>query len=194
MTSHDRLFAVCLGGRAERCNTELHDVVFVVGPSVEAAYDQLIGKWFGLPEGLHIDSWVELDVVDGFEVSLAPRPSGEARRLWFVNLGAYRAGEFAEAHANLFVVAGSGGEAKARAKAALLKDGALQVHTDDLYEVDSCIEIGAVNGFHIALSPAANPRPLRVNNGYHVIPAPVIAAYLARRPQRGPEPYRRPYV
>ncbi len=28
-----KLFAVYLGGRAPKCNTELHDVVFVVGAS-----------------------------------------------------------------------------------------------------------------------------------------------------------------
>lgn len=29
--SKEKLFAVYLGGRADRCNIELHDVVFVVG-------------------------------------------------------------------------------------------------------------------------------------------------------------------
>ena len=33
-----KLFAVCLGGRAPKCNTELHDVVFVVGARVEDTY------------------------------------------------------------------------------------------------------------------------------------------------------------
>jgi len=37
----NKLFAVLLGGRAEGCNTELHDVVFVVDPSLEEAYLKL---------------------------------------------------------------------------------------------------------------------------------------------------------
>jgi len=34
-----KLFAVYLGGRAPRCNTELHDVVFVAGEAIEACYE-----------------------------------------------------------------------------------------------------------------------------------------------------------
>jgi len=33
-----KLFAVYLGVRADRCNIELHDVVFVVGTSIEDTY------------------------------------------------------------------------------------------------------------------------------------------------------------
>lgn len=55
-----KLFAVYLGGRAARCNTELHDVAFVVGESIEACYERLMDKWFGDPLRLHIDSWIEL--------------------------------------------------------------------------------------------------------------------------------------
>ena len=56
-----KLFAVVLGGRADGCNTELHDVVFVVGKSLEESYPQLIDKWFGNKKRLHIDSSIELD-------------------------------------------------------------------------------------------------------------------------------------
>jgi hypothetical protein len=51
-----KLLAVYLGGRAFRCNTELHDVVFVAGESIEACYERLMDKWFGDPLRLHIDS------------------------------------------------------------------------------------------------------------------------------------------
>ena len=47
-----KLFAVYLGGRAPKCNTELHDVVFAVGASIEDTYDRLLELWFGSPEGL----------------------------------------------------------------------------------------------------------------------------------------------
>ena len=33
-----KLFAVYLGGRAPKANIELHDVVFVVGESIEQTY------------------------------------------------------------------------------------------------------------------------------------------------------------
>ena len=56
-----RLFAVMLGGNcAPRSNTELHDVVFVVGDALEPTYPRLRELWFGTPEGLHVDSWLPL--------------------------------------------------------------------------------------------------------------------------------------
>jgi len=64
----EKLFAVYLGGRADGCNIELHDVVFVVGPSIEATYSLLAKKWFGNLQGFHIDSYVELQNIDGYKI------------------------------------------------------------------------------------------------------------------------------
>jgi hypothetical protein len=93
-----KLFAVYLGGRAPRCNTELHDVVFMAGESVEASYERLMDKWFGDPLRLHIDSWVELKAVDGYRISLQPYPPAGGNKLFFINLGAYLPGQFTELH------------------------------------------------------------------------------------------------
>jgi hypothetical protein len=100
-----KLFAVYFGGRAARCNTELHDVVFVVGDSIESSYEKLMDKWFGDPLRLHIDSWLELKVIDGYGVSVKPHPPTQGKSLYFINLGAYLPGQFTEVHANVFVVA-----------------------------------------------------------------------------------------
>lgn len=72
-----KLYAVVLGGSAEKSNTELHDVVFTVGTTIEDCYFQLLEKWFGLPEKMHIDSYMELNVVDGYEISLQKEKSLE---------------------------------------------------------------------------------------------------------------------
>ena len=42
-----KLFSVFLGGRADKCNTELHDVVFSIGEKIEDTYIDLLDKWFG---------------------------------------------------------------------------------------------------------------------------------------------------
>jgi Domain of Unknown Function (DUF1543) len=175
----DKLFAVYLGGRAAKCNTELHDVVFVAGPSIEATYERLMDKWFGDPLELHIDSWVELRVIDGFRVSLRPAPAAGGLKLFFINLGAYLPGQFTEVHANAFVVAETEREVKQRAKAELLR-GAQSVHTDDLYDIDDCLEIAEVDGHHIHLEPTADTQPFEPNNGYYIIPEAAVAAYAAR--------------
>ena len=83
------LYAVMLGGTAPGASTELHDVGFAIGETIESTYEQLMGQWFGSLSGLHIDSWLLLDVVDGHRVS-APEARAGPARLWCVNLGAYR--------------------------------------------------------------------------------------------------------
>jgi Domain of Unknown Function (DUF1543) len=175
-----KLFAVFLGGRAPKCNTELHDVVFAVGDSIEATYEQLMDKWFGDPLRVHIDSWVELRIVDGHRISLAPSASAQPKRLYFINLGAYLPGQFTELHANAFVVASDERAVKSRAKGELLR-GTQSVHTDDLYDIDDCLEIAEVDGHQIHLEPTTESQAFAPSNGYYIIPAEVVAAYAAKR-------------
>lgn len=91
--NHLKLLAVYPGGRAPRCNTEPHDVVFVVGESVESCYERLMDKRFGDPLRPHIDAWVELQGVDGYRVSLerlrrAQNQTAIMRRELFLRAGA----------------------------------------------------------------------------------------------------------
>jgi hypothetical protein len=174
-----KLFAVYLGGRATRCNTELHDVVFIVGKSIETSYEQLMDKWFGDPLRLHIDSWLELRVVDGYRITLQPQPATGNHKLYFINLGAYLPGQFTELHANAFVVAANEADVKKRAKSELLR-GTQSVHTDDLYDIDDCLEITEVDGQHIHLEPTSEKPDFDPHNGYHIIPPEVVTAYAAR--------------
>ncbi len=175
-----KLFAVYLGGRAPKCNTELHDVVFTVGSAIEETYERLLDLWFGSPDGLHIDSWMELSVVDGHRVVLTQSAEPSDKKLYFVNLGAYMDGEFAELHANAMVVASSERDVKSRAKAELLV-GKKTVHTDDLFDIDDCLELTSVDGYTISLVPTNAVATLVPNNGYHIIPRPIIAAYIEKQ-------------
>jgi hypothetical protein len=176
-----RLFAVLLGGNcAPRSNTELHDVVFAVGDRLEDTYPQLLELWFGTPEGLHIDSWIELRVVDGHRVSLSLDTPDDGRHLYFVNLGGYRAGDFAEHHANAFLVAADEDQAKQRAKSSLL-GGFESVHTDDLYEVDDILQVKEVSGWHVALAPTDDTSVSEPRNGYLPLPEDLIAGFSRGR-------------
>jgi len=173
-----KLFAVYLGGSAPKGNTELHDVVFAVGAGIEDTYEQLMDKWFGTPEGLHLDSWMELDIVDGHKVTLIEQKSEQKEKLYFVNLGAYSDGQFTEIHASKFLVAENAREAKARAKAELLKNWPGPVHKDDLYEVDDCLELGTVGRYFISLEKTTLPENLKPTNGYHIVPKDHVQAYM----------------
>jgi len=153
-----QLFLAVLGGRAPGCQIELHDVRFVAGATIEAAIPELRRQWFGLREGLHLDAYLRVWAVDGWTVRLgrepcAPRPE----RLWFVNLGAYRADSLAELHHFGLVVAVSPAAAKAAAKRQWLR-GALQQHKDDLAAVDDCLalkQLELLEGgrWHVHLEP-----------------------------------------
>jgi hypothetical protein len=57
---------------------------------------------------------------------------------------------------------------------------AQSVHTDDLYDVDDCLEISEVDGLHVHLEPASETASFDPQNGYHIIPPEVMAAYAAR--------------
>lgn len=163
-----KLFAVTLGGRARKGNTELHDVVFVSGETISATYDQLLAKWFGQPQRLHIDSWVAVETADGHSVRLGGPASG--KRLYFVNLGTYAEGTFGEIHANGLFVAETPEDAKIRAKTELLKDWEGEIHTDDVIDVAESL------GTPLGLEPVADAAPPRPVNGYIPLPQDVIAS------------------
>jgi hypothetical protein len=176
----EKLFAVYLGGTAPRANTELHDVVFVTARAIEDTYERLLEKWFGSPQGLHVDSSLELDVVDGYRITLAEAPSPGSERLYFVNLGAYQEDVFTELHANYFLVAASAAEAKQRAKSEWRKGGPPGIHKDNVHEVDSCLELGTVDRLHVALSKTEETSRARPDNRYRLLPKAVVAAYVER--------------
>ena len=171
-----KLFAIYLGGRAIKCNTELHDVVFSCGNKIEDTYKDLLDKWFGLPDRLHIDSWVELKYVDGFEVVLSNDKPISKNKLFFINLGGYDKNKFEELHESRFFIGKDEKNIKLRAEQSLLL-GFDQVHTDDIYDVDDCIEIKEVSGLYVNLIKSNKKENLEFNNGYLPIPNQVIKSY-----------------
>ena len=73
------LYVVMLGGRHPRAKIEVHDVVFAVAESLEGTYSQLREGWFGSPAGMHIDSWMAVDGVEGYKLAFTDQaPAGGA--------------------------------------------------------------------------------------------------------------------
>ncbi len=180
------LFAVYLGGRAPGCRTELHDVAFAVGDTIEDCHGQLLDGWFGSPDGLHVDSWVKFGCVDGHWVSLvpqgaAPPPVEGAPKLFFVNMGGYQPERFMEFHAGYFLVGANKGEVKVRARAMLAAHMQYLPHADDLIDVDDCLELGAVGHYTVTLTPAPGVKESPITNGYFPIPRETIAVWKASR-------------
>jgi len=160
-----RLHLVVLGGRAPGANVELHDVRLVASSDIEAAIPELRRQWFGRRRGLHIDSYVVVDHVDGWRVALRPEPPCGSERLWLVNLGGYDPRQLAELHQVLLVVAPSAAAARARALRRWHGD-AQQRHKDDLLAVDDCLAVGplplleeAMLQVHLIADPDGQDQP-----------------------------------
>jgi len=174
------LYAVMLGGRAPGCRIELHDIAFALGTTLSSMHVQLLDQWFGQPQGLHIDAYARLEQADGHRIELRDAPPNGLKRLFFINIGGYAEDELAEQHAYAFYVAKNKTEAKARARAELLP-GRQEIHKDDLYDVDDCLELSEINGQHIHLVEDASAGSPQVVNGYFPLPSRTIKAWLEQQ-------------
>ena len=108
--SEKYLFLVVLGGRAKMANVELHDVRWVVGSRIEDTFDELRRDWFGISEGLHVDSYKKINYVDGYKINLKNIENHTFKKdnlfnghntemnLWFVNIGGYDPSSMQEKH------------------------------------------------------------------------------------------------
>lgn len=164
----NKLFAVMLGGNPEGTGIEVHDVVFAVGADIEAIGGQLLQAWFASGKAPHIDSWMVLDHVDGACISLDTTPApAHTADLWHVNLGFYEAGQasFVEGHENLFVIAVTADEAKARAKQLATRARTAQLHTDAIHRVsDRLAALGSP--FRVHVMPGQTEEKPLAHDGY----------------------------
>lgn len=159
------LFVVLLGGKHPRARIEVHDVAFSTGEALADTYADLKSQWFGTAESLHVDSWLEVEGVEGYRITFSAMAPGDGdQRLFFVNLGGYEAGVFGETHRYRLLVAPDSTAARARAKAlapALWEQG----HVDALLDLDDCLPVDRVGGHHVHLVPGAH-RPVVVKSDY----------------------------
>ena len=172
-TKNKYLFLVVLGGRAKMANIELHDVRWVLGSRIEDTFDALRRDWFGLSEGLHIDSYKKVNYVDGYKINLKNlenkklnknkflNENNSKKNLYFVNIGGYDPTSMQEKHEFGLVVASSGLEAKNIAKSKWLI-GCKKKHKDDLASLemllscDDCELIKKIGNWQIELIPDNN--------------------------------------
>ena len=168
-TEKNYLFLVVLGGRANKANVELHDVRWVIGSKIEDTYDVLRQDWFGIFEGLHIDSYKKINYVDGHKINIRNiknekiknkdifNGKNAKKNLWFVNIGGYDPRSMQEKHEFGMVAASSSFEAKNKAKSKWL-NGSKKKHQDDIYllknlsTVDDCEPIKKIGNWEIELS------------------------------------------
>ncbi|MBU6475016.1 MAG: DUF1543 domain-containing protein [Alphaproteobacteria bacterium] len=165
-----KIFAIYIGGSAEKSLIELHDVRFVIADTIEETYPRLRESWWGRPESLHIDCWGALNGADGHNIALKTEPPENQLRLYFVNLGGYDPEDFTELHKNVFVVAENESKAKVRALKKILDWKSH--HKDYLHDVENVFsleEIAREKSLYIHLEETADPPPFAFKYGYHPI-------------------------
>ncbi|WP_118951675.1 DUF1543 domain-containing protein [Taibaiella helva] len=126
--------------------TEQHDVFFGIGTNMSALVPELLRFWPEAEGRLHIDAWRRVTHVDGHHITIVPANGitealePAALKLFFLNLGGYRPGEFEEYHYKMLVVAADQGKAIQQAKkTAFYKHSGFkgaESHVDDKYGVD----------------------------------------------------------
>lgn len=141
-----KLFMLMLGCRPAGRNTEQHDMFFSVGYTVKDLVPEIKAFWPEAKGNIHVDAWREVNLVNGYRVRVVPReaaagvPEEGADKLFFLNLGGYKPGEFDEFHYKMLAVAKDQGDAAKQARqTAFYKHTGFKgaaSHIDDKFGVD----------------------------------------------------------
>lgn len=126
--------------------TEQHDVFFGIGPDMRSLVPEILQFWPEAEGRLHIDAWRRVSNMDGRAIAVVPAHGiTEAAalsplKLFFLNLGGYKSGQFEEYHYKMLVAAEDQGKAIRQAKETAFYrhfgfKGA-ESHVDDKYGVD----------------------------------------------------------
>ena len=139
-----KLFMLLLGCKPKGRHTEQHDLFFTISENLKETIPAIKEFW---PDSgsIHIDTWREVTEADGFEVTVVPHSKKKSAKenklkLFFLNLGGYKPGEFEEYHYKMVIPAESKSAAIKTAKesAFYLHTGfkGASSHIDDKYGID----------------------------------------------------------
>jgi hypothetical protein len=176
-----KLFMLLLGCKPPGRNTEQHDVFFGIAAGLKDLADGIKAFWPEANGKIHIDAWREVNFVGGYQVTIAPRDKAcpaAPERLFFLNLGGYKPGEFEEYHYKMLAVAADKGAATQQAfKTAFYKhtgfegatshiDDKYGVDVDDLYEIGDILPASVKDAYTITLSPVKEAPEDECHLGY----------------------------
>jgi Domain of Unknown Function (DUF1543) len=137
-----QLFMVLLGCKPPGRHTEQHDIFFGIAHSLQDLLPAMNEFWPEAAGNFHIDGWRAVTKVGNHAITIEEKVAGKENetRLFFLNLGGYKPGEFEEYHYKMLVAAINKGMAVQQAKqtAFYLHTGfaGASSHIDDKYGVD----------------------------------------------------------
>jgi hypothetical protein len=166
----EELYIVLLGGRAEDDKLEAHNLFIGVGKDLPSLLPAMKKSWSA---ATHVDAYMILRKVDDYAISLQSKnnstPAIDQPKLFVINIGYYKQGEFAEFHKLIPMVIKAGESTLTKLKtidpdfiAGQTLGEAARSHIDDKhqiidFDVDDAIEVQEhVTGHQIILTPAAS--------------------------------------
>jgi hypothetical protein len=138
-----KLFMVLVGCTPAGRHTEQHDVFFGIGESLAELVPAINDFWPEVKNKFHLDAWREVTHVNGYQVQVVeetghPQPSPV--KLFFLNLGGYKPGEFEEFHYKIIIAAADKAAAiRATKKTTFYRHTGFVTapsHVDDKYGID----------------------------------------------------------
>ena len=178
-----KLFMMILGATPKGRHIEQHDVFFGIGETVKELISDIIAYWPEANGKVHIDAWREVTFTDGCKIEIVLKGDAAAnnliqnKKLFFLNLGGYKPGEFEEYHYKMLSACSSKTEAIRQAKqTAFYKhtgftgatshiDDKYGVDVDDVYEIADILPASVKEKYYIEIREASNDR---VDDDLHI--------------------------
>lgn len=164
------LFAFYLGGSHPQSNIELHNLQFAIGSTIEDCFDNLKKDWFGDLKGLHLDGYILLDFVNGYQVEVSENSQqlvSSEFGLFCVHLGAKVEGIFEEQHKTEFVVAKTASQALVKVLKSVVNPNWEDIHRDKLFDVETVIDLS--EKYNLKITKAEDEKTYKIVNLYKKI-------------------------
>lgn len=176
-----RLYMLLLGSKAPGRHVEQHDFFFGIARSLKELVPEIKNFWKEAGEKIHVDAWREVNVVDGYHISIHRCEEtiiGSPRKLFFINLGGYQENKFEEQHYTILTVKPDKVTALNEAKDTLFFkhnhfkganshiDDKYGLDVDDLYEIEDLLTTEAKEKYKIIITPAESSQEDKIHLGY----------------------------
>lgn len=179
MENTHKLFMLMLGCRPDGRFTEQHDIFFGIAQNLRELVPDIKAFWPEAKGNIHIDVWREVTAVGNYKIEVVANDSQKsAEKLFFINLGGYKRGEFDEYHYKVVVVAPSLAAATKLAKdtsfykhfgfkgAVSHIDDKFGVDVDDVYDVAEILSEKFTGRFGLKIVRDENPKADELHIGY----------------------------
>ena len=180
---HDlHLFMTLAGCRPAGRNTEQHDVYFGIGKEIKDLIPALYDFWPEARKNLHLDAWRKVNYVDDYKVEVILKDHSTVSRndmkLFFINLGGYKADEFEEFHYKIILVATDKNAAIKMAKqtaffqhtgfkkAPAHIDDKFGIDVDDIFEIKDILSPSLKSMYNLQLTKVTSFENDSINLGY----------------------------